>query len=89
MIQKRFCLIRLLLGHVESFWIGGTNLGNEPNYYWMGNKEPITFSDWMRNEPNNCLGLENCMLIVIPENMQWIDDPCSRPNYFICEEIYD
>lgn len=37
-------MLDLLLGFIESFWIGGTNLGNEPHFYWMGNKKPITFS---------------------------------------------
>lgn len=53
----------IFLGFMESFWIGGTNLGNEPHFYWMGYKKPINFTDWLEGQPDNWRDNENCMEI--------------------------
>lgn len=77
----------MLLGFVEAFWIGGTNLGNEPHFYWMGNKKPITFTDWLGGMPDNWQGNENCVEIWIALGSKWNDRACSMLNNFICEEV--
>lgn len=77
----------MLLGFGEAFWIGGTNLGNEPHFYWMGNKKPLTFTDWYVHQPDNWHGIEHCIEIWIARGSKWNDRACSTLNYFVCEEF--
>lgn len=77
----------MLLGFTESFWVGGTNFGNEPHFYWMGNKKPMAFTDWSSGQPDNSGGYENCLEIRAAMNFKWNDGKCWELNNFICEEI--
>lgn len=71
----------------DHFWIGGTNLFNEPYFYWMGNDAPFTFTDWHPNEPNNFHLNEKCVEIWFYKNIyKWNDQSCRTRSYFVCEE---
>lgn len=77
----------IILGYNKNtFWIGATNLGTEPNFYWMGYDKPVTFTDWLKGEPNNAGGHENCIVIWADVGYLWDDAPCGDRYYFICEE---
>lgn len=79
--------ICFILGFNEGFWIGGTNLGNEPHFYWMGHQKPMTFTDWLGGQPENRSG-ENCIEISTANGLKWNGRTCLQLNNFICEEIF-
>lgn len=70
----------------KEFWTGGTNLGSEPQFYWMAYEKPVTFTDWLEGEPNNAGGHENCIQIWTPKNFKWNDESCYTKCNFVCEE---
>lgn len=81
--------IRSLAGHTGShWWLGATNLGNEPNYYWFGIDTPLEFNKFEPGEPNNAGGTENCVqqLSILQFKAKWNDQPCRIRNHFICED---
>lgn len=80
--------ICFILGFNEGFWIGGTNLGNEPHFYWMGYKKPINFTDWLEGQPDNWRDNENCMEIWTDNGFKWNDRKCSDLSNFICEQMH-
>lgn len=80
-------MIRLLLGFAEGFWIGGTNLGNGPHYYWMGNKTPMNFTNWLERQPDNKGNHSHCIEIRADYGLKWNDQWCGTLNNFICEEL--
>ncbi|XP_034108767.1 uncharacterized protein LOC117570943 isoform X1 [Drosophila albomicans] len=78
------------LGH-EHFWISGTDLADEGNYFWMATGRPITFTNWNAGEPNNFRyengEEENCLELWNRDGkgLKWNDSPCSFETYFVCE----
>ena len=46
--------------YVEQFWFGMTDWGSEGTWYWI-NGEPVTYSNWENNEPND-EGGEDCVV---------------------------
>lgn len=68
------------------FWIGSTNFGNEPNYYWLGHARPMTYTDWNPGEPNNLAGRENCIEMRRNMGFKWNDGYCYDKKYFVCEK---
>ncbi|KAG4068544.1 hypothetical protein HA402_004885 [Bradysia odoriphaga] len=67
------------------FWLSGTRLGNNDNYYWMGHNEALNFTNWSDGEPNNAFGHESCVHISY-QNYKWNDLDCLFSAYFVCEE---
>lgn len=67
------------------FWLSGTRLGNDYNYYWMGHNEALSFSNWSEGEPNNASDREACVHISY-QNFKWNDLDCLFSAYFVCEE---
>lgn len=76
-----------LSGFPEGFWIVGTRLGNEPSFYWFGNEQPVTFTDWLENNPDNWKWNENCIEIWPFKGSKWNDRECLMLNNFICEKV--
>ncbi|XP_055597100.1 C-type lectin 37Da-like [Uranotaenia lowii] len=73
-----------------AFWIGGSDLGEEGSFTWIGTGRLVTFSHWSPGEPNNANQTEHCMqLVYIPRFNQkwtWNDNGCTnRHMFFICE----
>lgn len=81
----------MLSGFVESFWIGGTNIGNGQHFYWMGNNNSMQFTDWLKgrseNYPIHKRGQENCIEILTAKSLKWNRCSCMILNYFICEAL--
>lgn len=75
------------IGFVDEFWLGGTKLGNESNFYWMGQNKAFRFTNWLLGEPNNHEGRGEACLEVWPDHdYKWNDETCSPLHYFVCEE---
>lgn len=75
----------------EHFWVSGTDLADEGNFFWMANGRPITFTNWNAGEPNNFRyengEEENCMELWNRDGkgLKWNDSPCSFETFFVCE----
>lgn len=74
-------------GFDDNFWIGGTNLGNNPYYYWMGDTRAMKFRNWGNSNPvptrEYCVGLYGAGN---QENlMKWFSEDCDKDYYVICE----
>lgn len=68
----------------ESFWLGGTKLGNGEYFYWFGVDKPLNIYTNLRYQheryhSKNCLQMVNSGI--------WIDADCDGLNYFVCEKF--
>lgn len=80
-----FHFIPIQAGFIDDFWLGGTELGDRPHYYWMGHNKAMIFTDWAPNQPDNNGGVEHCIMMWGTTGMQWNDASCDFQAYFICE----
>ena len=69
-------------------WIGLTD--QSETYVWADGKG-MSYSNWMRGEPNDYRGTENCVEMY-PSNTgensgRWNDNKCASKNGYICEKI--
>lgn len=71
------------VGIKEVFWSAGTNTGNNGFFYWMGDSEPMTWTNWRSGEPN---GDGNCIDISSGEGWKWNDLDCYQKRFFMCEK---
>lgn len=77
----------LFLGLQDHFWLAGTDVANQSNFYWLGHDKPLTFSDWHPGQPDH--SDQGCLTIQYwPDNglYQWDNDHCTTQFYFMCEE---
>lgn len=76
----------------ESFWTSGTRLGNNGAFYWFGNGDQFTYTNWAANQPDNSSGVkgveEECVAIEHFADYRWNDTPCLRQLYFVCEKFH-
>lgn len=76
-------------GFDDNFWIGATNLGNNPYYYWMGDTEAMKFRNWANANPVPTR--EYCVGIVGAGNqeylMKWFSADCEKTYYSICQTV--
>ena len=68
-------------------WIG-LRRDSDGTFSRWDNGEPLTFTQWTRNEPNNLLGDEDCVEMYRYSG-GWLDNTCTgiyaRTHPFICE----
>ncbi|KAI7809171.1 mannan-binding lectin precursor [Triplophysa rosa] len=64
-----------------SVYIGATDIYEEGNFVDMTN-QPLTFTKWKENEPNDYNGAEDCVVIV--EGL-WNDINCTHEKHVVCE----
>lgn len=73
----------------QYFWIAGTNLNqavnNNQGYTWISNGQPIVYSNWSPNQPDNFKGIEHCVH-VYPNGQKWNDIPCGDNYFYVCED---
>ncbi|CAB3362680.1 Hypothetical predicted protein [Cloeon dipterum] len=74
-------------------WIGGTDLGNELNFYWISSGTPFEISSWHAGEPsgnNPTNGIkEDCVHIWNRTGILAMNDaPCELVYPYMCE-FYD
>ncbi|CAH1398057.1 unnamed protein product [Nezara viridula] len=75
----------------EHFWVSGTDLAEEGQFFWMSTGRPITFTNWNTGEPNNFRyengEEENCLELWDRDGkgLKWNDSACSFETYFVCE----
>ncbi|XP_073968711.1 C-type lectin mosGCTL-7-like isoform X2 [Rhodnius prolixus] len=77
----------------EHFWVSGTDLAEEGQFFWMSTGRPITFTNWNVGEPNNFRyengEEENCLELWDRDGkgLKWNDSACSFETYFVCEAV--
>lgn len=77
----------------EHFWVSGTDLAEEGQFFWMSTGRPITFTNWNAGEPNNFRyengEEENCLELWDRDGkgLKWNDSACSFETYFVCEAV--
>ncbi|XP_053667956.1 perlucin-like protein [Anopheles marshallii] len=73
-------------GDFSKDWaIGGTDLGSEGNFVWIGLNKKTTYTNFYKGEPNNNNGVENCLVMGVASSRQWNDVACdSVAGGFVC-----
>ena len=68
----------------HAVWMGIRRWSGSIRY--ESNGQPIGYANWFFDgEPNNILGVENCVGIYSVGLYMWFDIVCSYHNSFICE----
>ena len=94
LIQPSFSFKDFEFKSSKHFWIGGTDLGEEGKFFFVGNGRAVGNLLWSRNEPNNLKKsdgseTENCMAYVHSDGLKvyrLFDKFCSLKLHFICQE---
>ena len=66
----------------------------EGKWIWVKNADPVEFSAWGQNEPNNGGSGEDCLHILVDRGYYWNDAPCDEnslhgyPNKPICQKRF-
>ncbi|KAL9704012.1 hypothetical protein quinque_007530 [Culex quinquefasciatus] len=70
-----------------SYWIAGTDIGKPGSYVWITDDTPISYTNFLPNEPNNQGGLEHCLEARLDGtgSSQWNDKNCEAKFRYICE----
>ncbi|VDI69866.1 Hypothetical predicted protein [Mytilus galloprovincialis] len=73
----------------DDYWIDGTDEIIKGYWVWASTGKPISFTNWVHNEPNNVHGNEDCLEIGNWNKVgTWNDASCSVEDNFICEMEY-
>jgi cysteine-rich repeat protein len=63
-------------------YLGATDAATEATFLWP-NDEPLIYSAWAQNEPNNANGTEHCAIML--GNGPWNDSECDVLRPYVCE----
>ena len=67
-------------------WTAGTDRDREGVWEWSARNEPIVYTAWHRNEPNNGHVGEHCLLLDWFYGWEWNDVRCDAIRAcYICE----
>ncbi len=82
--------LQSIFGTNQSFWIGLTDKASEGNFTWI-NGEPVTYTNWHPNEPNNGqgnpLGSQDYATMNYDSVLKWDDDFNDRVTRFGIIEV--
>ncbi|XP_011295052.2 C-type lectin 37Db isoform X2 [Musca domestica] len=68
------------------WWISGSDLDSEGNFYWYRTGEPVKYADWSDKQPDNAGGNENCMHLWYQSTKYQMNDwICKKDAFYICE----
>lgn len=72
------------------FWSGLTDAAVEGTYRWESDNSLVNYTHWAVAEPNDIIGLEDCVwLYGAGDPGFWNDDNCVKEYYYICEKPGD
>ena len=72
------------------FWLGLTDAAVEGTYRWESDNSLVNYTHWAVAEPNDIIGLEDCVLLYgAGDPGFWNDDNCLKEYYYICEKPGD
>ncbi|GFO00448.1 macrophage mannose receptor 1 [Plakobranchus ocellatus] len=70
----------------EGYWIGLNDRSSVMNFAWS-DLSPVTFTYWMRQEPNNFRGKNEDCVLMHTLTGEWSDEICENPSSgFVCEK---
>ena len=64
-------------------WIGLTDSAVEGHYIWQHSSKSLSWSNWIKGEPNNHGDNEHCILLDYGKNWQWQDLSCGRSFFYV------
>ena len=76
----------MLQPNTEYIWIGVNDILSEGNFVYESDKEPVKFTNWTANNPDNARGTEDCAHMLHYTATGWNDAPCTSPRRFLCEQ---
>ena len=65
------------------FWLGGTDLGNEGSWIWLGSREPVPDFAFFDGQPSE--GINANWMGWWPTRDGGGDDACDRTFYPLCQ----
>ncbi|XP_048749438.2 perlucin-like protein [Ostrea edulis] len=71
--------------YFDQVWLGGTDKTNETTWIWIFSGSPLRFKNWMKGEPNDQSGREDCMEMYVKDG-GWNDNGCSSSFLSVCEK---
>lgn len=86
MCNKHF--VHLVKVKGDYFWLSGSDIGREGEYVWMTTGQPLTYTHWLHDEPNNYVHFgakEHCLSFKARGENKWNDRLCTDRYYFICD----
>jgi hypothetical protein len=87
---EREFVFMTLMGSAD-VWIGGTDVGQEPNTFVWSNGERWVYAEWVGDNPSNTPSTfgttQDCVDMQLgPIDVGFIDDDyCSNPELYLCE----
>ncbi|KAM9425674.1 type-2 ice-structuring protein-like [Pholidichthys leucotaenia] len=76
-------LISTITGEDGPAWTGGNDLTQEGTFTWT-DSSPFNYNDWCMNEPNNYMGVEDCILMNVSGGKCWDDEKCTTSFQSVC-----
>ncbi|GAB6026377.1 Fc fragment of IgE, low affinity II, receptor for (CD23) [Chamberlinius hualienensis] len=70
----------------NAWWLGASDEATEGTWIWEHNKNVITYSDWIKNQPDNYLKAEDCLHYWRKYDWKWNDFPCNVTVNYICQQ---
>ncbi|XP_037947454.1 C-type lectin 37Da-like [Teleopsis dalmanni] len=68
------------------YWIAGNDLAKHGNFYWISNGRRMTYAKWSAGEPNNFMGNEHCVHLMIRNSEYGMNNnECTNLAHFICQ----
>ena len=68
------------------WWISGSDLDHEGDFYWYRTGERISYADWSHGQPDNAGGHENCVHLWYQKTKYQMNDwMCNQQAYYVCE----
>ncbi|KAM7347873.1 LOW QUALITY PROTEIN: C-type lectin 37Da-like [Cochliomyia hominivorax] len=70
----------------DKWWISGSDLHAEGDFYWYRTGKPIIYADWSIGQPDNGGGRENCAHLWYKKPKYQMNDwICTQSAYYVCE----
>ncbi|XP_038066245.1 perlucin-like protein [Patiria miniata] len=71
----------------DGYWIGANDIGNEKSWVWDENGDPVTYTNWQPEEPNNHNGREDAAEVRMSDS-KWndMDHLTGDERCYICEK---
>lgn len=66
-------------------WTDAVDLGKEGTWTFFSSGQPLKYSKWKSNEPNNANHSEDCTVLDLSDDGRWDDRNCQWNYHFMCE----